>query len=494
MNIDVKSNDLPTRGIWRRFFVLVPMIIVMVLVCRAYIQSVGGTYEAWTPVFQSTDFGAYELKDVHVSDPAVVEATSLTHGAQGAACVTLHALSDGSADVTLGDDETGAYWYVDVRDGTIVEGEVDFSGWESIHICIIIGLAVLSVLFLSVVARLVRVSWYGYEMVACGGGALFALFQLAIFLYTYVRRSMLGFGDLAYQITEAASWFVMISLLPMAILAIMVSLSNIWLIRHEGRRPVNLLGIAVSVVWAAVNFLWLRWWSLGDEWGWSFEALQLVDSVLSVGITFGECLLLSTIVCAWLASRHTPKEGKDYLVILGCGIFADGTPSPLLAGRVDRARAFDEARVKAGDAPATFVPSGGQGPDECMSEAQSMRNYLVGKGVDPNRIVLEPKSATTRENMAFSREVIEEHAGCDASELSVGFSTTNYHVFRGYVCAHEAGMSVEGMGSRTRAYFWPNAFLREFAGLLVAQWKSILQIYLLLAIIYAFAEYALVLS
>ena len=180
--------------------------------------------------------------------------------------------------------------------------------------------------------------------------------------------------------------------------------------------------------------------------------------------------------------------------MLGCGIRSDGTPSPLLAGRVDRARSFDEARVAAGEKPATFVPSGGQGPDEVMPEAQSMATYLQGKGVSPDRIVLEARSSTTRENMAFSREAIEAHAHKDVSEVTVGFSTTNYHVFRGYVCAHQAGMSVEGMGSRTKAYFWPNAFLREFAGLLVSQWKGILQTLITIGAIYAVFEYALMLA
>ena len=122
-----------------------------------------------------------------------------------------------------------------------------------------------------------------------------------------------------------------------------------------------------------------------------------------------------------------------------------------------------------------------------------MRDYLVSQGVRPDRIVLEDRSATTNENMEFSRKVIEEHAGRDAGELLVGFSTTNYHVFRGYVCAHRAGMPVQGMGSRTRAYFWPNAFLREFAGLLASRWKGILVTYVAIGAVYALASYALIL-
>jgi len=257
---------------------------------------------------------------------------------------------------------------------------------------------------------------------------------------------------------------------------------------------VNLLGLAVSVVWLAAVVVWQNWWQIVFAMGWPIEVLQVIDSLFVVAVAYGECLLLATMLCGWMASRCTPRGAVDYLVVLGCGIRPDGTPSPLLAGRVDRAREFDAAQVAAGGAPAVFVPSGGQGPDEVVSEAQSMRDYLVGKGVAPERIVMEDQSATTHQNMVFSRKAIEAHAGCDIGGLSVAFSTTNYHVFRGYVCAHEAGMNVQGMGSKTRAYFWPNAFLREFAGLLARQWKGILQTYLVIAAIYAFAEYVMLLA
>ena len=33
----------------------------------------------------------------------------------------------------------------------------------------------------------------------------------------------------------------------------------------------------------------------------------------------------------------------------------------------------------------------------------------------------------------------------------------------------ESGWNIDGMGSRTKWYFWPNAFLREFIGLLAAR-------------------------
>ena len=47
------------------------------------------------------------------------------------------------------------------------------------------------------------------------------------------------------------------------------------------------------------------------------------------------------------------------------------------------------------------------------------------------------------------------------------FVTTNYHVFRSGVWAGLAGLHAEGLGSKTKWWFWPNAFIRECIGLLV---------------------------
>ncbi|MDO4806319.1 MAG: YdcF family protein [Coriobacteriales bacterium] len=479
----------PAVGLWKRFLVLVPLVVVLGIASYLHIRSVSGTYTA----VGNLDYTEEELATCTAtfSQEGVVEIVNVQLGRYGAPLVTFRALRDGHTTVQFGRDNNYDFWDLEVRDGGILQGGVDFAGWEAILISACIVFAVLAALFASVLVRLWRASWYGYEMVASGGGMLFFLFQLSLFAMFVLRNSERGFDDLAYDLTVMADYFVYLSIPAMAVLMLLVSISNISLIRHEGLRPVNLLGVSVSVVWVLVTFAWHSSGSVIYQLFSSLAVLQFLNSIMSSAIAFGECLLLSTMVCAWLAARHVPKAAVDYLVILGCGIRADGTPCPLLAGRVDKALAFDKTCVQQGDAPATFVPSGGQGPDEVMSEAQSMGNYLQNKGVEASRIVLEDKSTTTRENMVFSREVIERHAGKDASEVRIAFSTTNYHVFRGYVCAHQAGMAVEGMGSKTKAYFWPNAFLREFVGLLANQRRGILQTYLVIVLFYLVAEWAL---
>ena len=58
------------------------------------------------------------------------------------------------------------------------------------------------------------------------------------------------------------------------------------------------------------------------------------------------------------------------------------------------------------------------------------------------------------------------------AQVSVSFATTNYHVFRSVVIANEQGLECEGMGIKTKWYFYTNALIREFIANLVQERKS----------------------
>ena len=101
-----------------------------------------------------------------------------------------------------------------------------------------------------------------------------------------------------------------------------------------------------------------------------------------------------------------------------------------------------------------------------MPEAEAIRRYLLSQGV-PDRLILpEKQSGNTLENMLFSKEVIRDIN----PEGKTIFATTNYHVFRSGVWAGLANLPAEGIGSRTKWWFWPNAFMRETVGLLQKRW------------------------
>lgn len=118
------------------------------------------------------------------------------------------------------------------------------------------------------------------------------------------------------------------------------------------------------------------------------------------------------------------------MVIPGCQVKPWG-PSILLQDRLDKALSYLE------DHPdLTVVVSGGQGPDEPVSEAQCMYDYLTDHGVDGEQILLEDASFNTVENLRNSAALLEEE-GLDTSDgvlvVSNGFHLTRVRMLWGRV-------------------------------------------------------------
>ena len=96
------------------------------------------------------------------------------------------------------------------------------------------------------------------------------------------------------------------------------------------------------------------------------------------------------------------EEEPEVMVIFGCQVKPWG-PSELLRDRLDTALAYLENHPDM-----TVVVSGGQGPDEPMSEAQCMYDYLVEHGVNGENIVLEDNSGNTWENIQYTLELFRD--------------------------------------------------------------------------------------
>jgi len=102
-----------------------------------------------------------------------------------------------------------------------------------------------------------------------------------------------------------------------------------------------------------------------------FFTVCLVIGLLIVGIT--EAFVIK-------ASFGEPEDSCEYMVVLGAKIREDG-PSVSLWDRIYGARDYLEAHPDV-----IAIVSGGQGPDEPMTEARAMYDELVKLGIDPNRI------------------------------------------------------------------------------------------------------------
>ena len=333
--------------------------------------------------------------------------------------------------------------------------------------------ALLAAFILAVIAQLLaaffgqlRYNPYSYNTIFYMGFALFLLalliLQIRLTLLLLLRPESHWTGEILHLLVGSAKTYILLSAPFLTAFALALCVSNISLIRHEGKRLVNVLGIILSfLLMGGLVFLFLFDYAVSGS---QREVMRhdLITNLFAAVYLYFECMLLGIIVADVIVSRYEPEPDKDFIIILGCGIRKDGTPSPLLRGRIERALAFAEKQKALTGKEAVFVTSGGQGPDEPISESASMKRWLLEQGVPEERIIEEDRSTDTRENMLFSKEKIRERD----PEGKVAFSTTNYHVFRSGLYARRVKMRAVGMGAKTRWYFWPNAAVREFVGLL----------------------------
>lgn len=89
-----------------------------------------------------------------------------------------------------------------------------------------------------------------------------------------------------------------------------------------------------------------------------------------------------------------------------------------------------------------------------------MRDCLVDKGISPERIIMEDKSASTRENLEFSKKIIEQR-GLDEHITIV---TDSYHQLRAEMIAGELGMTASNISAPTAAWLIPTYWVREWFG------------------------------
>lgn len=181
------------------------------------------------------------------------------------------------------------------------------------------------------------------------------------------------------------------------------------------------------------------------------KALPKWIRILGVGIA-GICILsvlAAEILCISYGMK-TPEPGADYVIVLGAQV-RGRTPSYNLARRLDVAYDY---LVENPDTIA--ILSGGKGSGENISEAQAMMEYLLERGIEPERMILEDQSTNTDENIRFSREKME------SEEARVVLATNQFHVFRSIGIARKQGLThVEGLGAGVMWFTVPNLYLRE---------------------------------
>lgn len=170
-------------------------------------------------------------------------------------------------------------------------------------------------------------------------------------------------------------------------------------------------------------------------------------------------LVLGTILTLMgiRAAYHPDGTRPVTVIVLGCQVRPDGTPSRMLRDRIQAA--YDYLAVHE---EAVCVASGGQNDREPTIEARCIRDTLVAMGIDPDRIYLEDASTSTEENLAFSAEVIRR----EGLPTEVAIASDNFHQLRAGVWAEKDGLTPYSLGCASIWMLSPGYWAREAAALL----------------------------
>lgn len=157
--------------------------------------------------------------------------------------------------------------------------------------------------------------------------------------------------------------------------------------------------------------------------------LRVLLALVLVGVLFFSIMFGLVMVGTHDVIRGDPQT----MIILGCRVMPSGEPSVLLQDRLDTALDYLDDHPEM-----TVVVSGGQGSNEPISEAACMADYLKEHGVDAGQILLEDQSSNTKENLIYSRQLLEEH-GIVVLKDEVLVVSNGFHLTRAQMLAERYG-------------------------------------------------------
>ena len=121
--------------------------------------------------------------------------------------------------------------------------------------------------------------------------------------------------------------------------------------------------------------------------------------LLLLGVLVGLPVLaaLAIVGDVLVTATQSDDEPADAAIVLGAAVY-DYTPTPVFEERLRHGvELYNEGRVR------YLVMTGGTGPGDSLAEAEVGEAYALNAGVPSSAIITEKQSATTKENLVFSR-------------------------------------------------------------------------------------------
>lgn len=156
-------------------------------------------------------------------------------------------------------------------------------------------------------------------------------------------------------------------------------------------------------------------------------------AVLGILCALGAALVFGLSGYVVLSTRQqfrtledTPPEAVDCILVLGCGVYADGTPTPMLSDRLTRGVEL----YQAGWADKLLMSGDNRSQD--YNELATMHRVALEKGVPQADVVLDYAGLSTYDSLYRARDIF--------GVKKVVIVTQEYHMYRALYLARALGL------------------------------------------------------
>lgn len=233
----------------------------------------------------------------------------------------------------------------------------------------------------------------------------------------------------------------------LVLIGVLLILNALWLINVSNINMGVIGTLALGVILMLIGALWKKVKAIT-----SYKAGKIAKYIiLSVFILW--LILLSFITI--YGKIDNVEYNEDAVIVLGCGIKGENV-SAILSYRLDKSVEYYNKNKNA-----VIVVTGGQGPQEDITEAEAMKKYLIEKGIPKEKIIKEEKATSTTENMLNSKKILDEKF---KNDYKVTIITNNFHIYRASRIAKKAGLNATHYNAKNKWDTIIANYIRETMG------------------------------
>ena len=159
-------------------------------------------------------------------------------------------------------------------------------------------------------------------------------------------------------------------------------------------------------------------------------------------------------VCESKACKGNTVSPPDILLILGCRVRGNEAEETLMM-RIERAAEY----LRENKTTIAVACGGIVHKDQFRSEAEVIKEELVRRGIESDRIILEDKSKTTAQNFINAEGLV------DTKGRSVAFLSSEFHLMRASMIAKRCNFNCTTIAAPSPKKLLLKNYVREFFAL-----------------------------